>query len=128
MQHAACALGRSQSKIVVLRSFEPFAETAQGVEQPASHDERVAHVHICQQKLRRPVRLELRIVVPPVRVDLVVIGIHKVSVAAVCESNRNLRETVGVHSSSWSRNNRKSPVARDAAVLVAALMLPFRVR
>ena len=61
----ARALARAKREVVVLRALEAGAESAERREQRAPHDERVRKVHVGEQQLRRPVRLELRRVTTP---------------------------------------------------------------
>ena len=72
------ALGQPQDQVVVLAAVEVLAQAPDLLDQgPPGHGQ-VAHVVVGGQLVRRPVRLDVRVVQLPCRVQLVLVGVQDV--------------------------------------------------
>ena len=84
----------AKQQVVILRAFEAGPVAAGHFEDRSSNHREVVHVVITQQQFRRPIRLELRVVAVPRRVDLVFIRVEQVGVRMRLQSLGHCEECV----------------------------------
>ena len=84
----------AEREVVVLRAVEVRSHPAEFLEQLPPHHDKMAHVHVRQQQLRRPIRLELRAEADSIDIDFVVVGVQKIGFRMLRDIQGHLGQSV----------------------------------
>ncbi len=109
----------ARCQVVVLRAVESAAQASQPPEELLADRQAVQHVHDRVQVVRGPVRLVVRLAVRATGSILSSSVYNRSRSVVTADRVGDLRQSLWVQSSSWSRRAMNSPVACSAARLVA---------
>ena len=125
MMDAVRTLDRAEKEIVILCPFVAGPKPPDRLEDRPPQAREMVDVVVRQEHLRRPIRLEVRVVAAVFGVDLVLIGVDQVGVGRILQKTGVVEKGIRPRASSLSMKATNSPVASWAAVFVAGRCARF---
>ena len=83
-----------QHEIVVLGALVAASEAADPFDQRAAHHHQVAGVHVGQEVIGRPVRLEVHVAPPAVELELVLVRVDEVGILVLVQMRNHFEQRV----------------------------------